>query len=170
MVCLFIVFGVIVQYCLSTPNFQAQQEVPLVCWFVVWAQKAWFWPLFAANCRFFTCTFRGSYWHLFNCSHSIVHVNLTLHWPGTPLHTWYTLVLYWLSRLQLCFVSLNLLIQISGDVVTLPDGTRTLVRCIILCGTFHAPAKCLFQTMSQFNRNFACPYCLHPGETVKTAH
>ena len=39
----------------------------------------------------------------------------------------------------------------------------------MLCGTFDAPAKCLFQNMSQFNGNFGCPYCLHQGETVKTS-
>lgn len=44
-----------------------------------------------------------------------------------------------------------------------------LLRCIVLIGTFDAPAKCLFQEFSQFNGFYGCPYCLSPGETVKTS-
>lgn len=43
------------------------------------------------------------------------------------------------------------------------------VRCLLLCGTFDAPAKCLFQSFVQFNGTYGCPYCLHPGKTVKTS-
>ena len=43
------------------------------------------------------------------------------------------------------------------------------VRCLLLCGSFDAPAKCLFQSFVQFNGSYGCPYCLHPGKTVKTS-
>lgn len=43
------------------------------------------------------------------------------------------------------------------------------LRCILLLGTFDAPAKCLFQEFSQFNAFHGCPYCLSPGETVHTS-
>ena len=49
------------------------------------------------------------------------------------------------------------------------NGSSRIVRCILLCGSFDAPAKCLFQNMSQFNGYYGCPFCLHPGETVKTS-
>ena len=37
-----------------------------------------------------------------------------------------------------------------------------------MCGSFDAPAKCLFQSFKivQFS-SYGCPYCLHPGKTVK---
>lgn len=44
-----------------------------------------------------------------------------------------------------------------------------LLRCILLLGTFDAPAKCLFQEFCQFNAFHGCPYCLSPGETVQTS-
>lgn len=43
------------------------------------------------------------------------------------------------------------------------------VRCLLLCGSFDAPAKCLFQCFVQYNGSYGCPYCLHPGKTVKTS-
>ena len=58
---------------------------------------------------------------------------------------------------------------IIGEPVTFSDGSTKTVHCIVLCGSFDAPAKCLFQDMSQFNGAFGCPYCLHQGEVVKTS-
>lgn len=61
-------------------------------------------------------------------------------------------------------------IPLTGVPVTVnskPKAIKT-VRCI-LCGTFDAPAKCLFQYMVQLNGSYGCPYCLHQGETVKTS-
>ena len=49
------------------------------------------------------------------------------------------------------------------------DGNDMRVRCLLLCGSFDAPAKCLFQSFVQFNGGYGCPYCLHPGKTVKTS-
>ena len=49
------------------------------------------------------------------------------------------------------------------------NGNSVKVRCLLLCGTFDAPAKCLFQSFVQFNGSYGCPYCLHPGKTVKTS-
>ena len=49
------------------------------------------------------------------------------------------------------------------------NGDSVKVRCLLLCGTFDAPAKCLFQSFVQFNGSYGCPYCLHPGKTVKTS-
>ena len=48
------------------------------------------------------------------------------------------------------------------------NQTVLTLRCILLFGTFDAPAKCLFQEFCQFNAFYGCPYCLSPGETVKT--
>ena len=48
------------------------------------------------------------------------------------------------------------------------DQERVL-HCILLLGTFDAPAKCLFQEFCQFNAFHGCPYCLSPGETVQTS-
>lgn len=58
---------------------------------------------------------------------------------------------------------------LTGEEVTFSDGTARVVRCILLCGSFDAPAKCMFQNMLQYNGAYGCPYCLHPGETVKTS-
>lgn len=55
-----------------------------------------------------------------------------------------------------------------GEEVTFSNGTTRVVRCILLCGSFDAPAKCLFQDMMQYNGAYGCPYCLHPGERLKT--
>lgn len=49
------------------------------------------------------------------------------------------------------------------------SGKNLLLRCILLLGTFDAPAKCLFQEFCQFNAFYGCPYCLSPGETVQTS-
>ena len=49
------------------------------------------------------------------------------------------------------------------------NGDSVKVHCLLLCGTFDAPAKCLFQSFVQFNDSYGCPYCLHPGKTVKTS-
>lgn len=35
-------------------------------------------------------------------------------------------------------------------------------------GIFDAPAKCLFQSLTQFNGYNSCPYCYHPGTLAKT--
>lgn len=67
--------------------------------------------------------------------------------------------------IKLCGFKINF--NFPGEQVTFSDGSTRIVRCILLCGTFDAPAKCLFQHMSQFNGTFGCPYCLHHGETVK---
>lgn len=48
-------------------------------------------------------------------------------------------------------------------------GEAKTVKCILLSGTFDAPAKCLFHNLVQFNGYFGCPYCLHPGTTLKTS-
>ena len=40
---------------------------------------------------------------------------------------------------------------------------------MLLNGVFDAPARCLFQNLVQFNGFYGCPYCLTPGETVKTS-
>ena len=53
------------------------------------------------------------------------------------------------------------------DSVKLPTGEIKTVKCILLSGTFDAPAKCLFHNVVQFNSYFGCPYCLHPGTTIK---
>ncbi|CAH3171347.1 unnamed protein product [Porites lobata] len=49
------------------------------------------------------------------------------------------------------------------------NGKNMLLRCILLLGTFDAPAKCLFQEFCQFNAFYGCPYCLSPGKTVQTS-
>lgn len=36
-------------------------------------------------------------------------------------------------------------------------------------GCFDSPARCLFMEMTQFNGYFGCPFCLSPGESVKTS-
>ena len=82
------------------------------------------------------------------------------------------LVPYVYKLLISCVVALLivlLLFFIIGEPVTFSDGSTKTVRCIVLCGSFDAPAKCLFQNMSQFNGAFGCPYCLHQGEVVKTS-
>ncbi|XP_044167373.1 uncharacterized protein LOC122951430 [Acropora millepora] len=56
----------------------------------------------------------------------------------------------------------------SGIPVKIKDEDR-LLRCILLLGTFDAPAKCLFQEFCQFNAFHGCPYCLNPGKTVQTS-
>ena len=53
------------------------------------------------------------------------------------------------------------------DSVKLPTGETKRVKCILLSGTFDAPVKCLFHNVVQFNGYFSCPYCLHPGTTIK---
>lgn len=50
-----------------------------------------------------------------------------------------------------------------------PISSGVKVRCLLLCGSLDAPAKCLFQSFVQFNGNYGCPYCMNPGETVKTS-
>ncbi|XP_068757460.1 uncharacterized protein [Montipora capricornis] len=55
-----------------------------------------------------------------------------------------------------------------GIPVKMKDEDR-LLRCILLLGTFDAPAKCLFQEFCQFNAFHGCPYCLSPGKTVQTS-
>ena len=54
-------------------------------------------------------------------------------------------------------------------MVEFANGETKTVKCILLSGTFDAPAKCLFQNMVQFNGFFGCPYCLNPGVTLKTS-
>lgn len=54
-------------------------------------------------------------------------------------------------------------------MVEFANGETKAVKCILLSGTFDAPAKCLFQNMVQFNGFFGCPYCLNPGVTLKTS-
>ena len=49
------------------------------------------------------------------------------------------------------------------------NDENLFLRCILLLGTFDAPAKCLFQEFCQFNAFYGCPYCLSPGETVQTS-
>ena len=44
-----------------------------------------------------------------------------------------------------------------------------LLRCILLLGTFDAPAKCLFQEFCHFNAFHGWPYCLSLGKTVQTS-
>ena len=61
------------------------------------------------------------------------------------------------------------IICFSGTLVNLPTGETKTVKCILLSGTFDAPAKCLFHNVVQFNGYFGCPYCLHPGTTIKTS-
>lgn len=58
---------------------------------------------------------------------------------------------------------------LTGEEVTFSDGTARVVRFILLWGSFDAPAKCMFQNMLQYNGAYGFPYCLHPGETVKTS-
>ena len=53
------------------------------------------------------------------------------------------------------------------DSVKLTTGETKTVKCILLSGTFDALAKCLFHNVVQFNGYFGCPYCLHPGTTIK---
>ena len=60
------------------------------------------------------------------------------------------------------------LLSSAGTPVSFKGATKTL-RYILLSGTFDAPAKCLFQEFCQFNAYFGCPYCLTPGEAVKTS-
>ena len=55
-----------------------------------------------------------------------------------------------------------------GTLAEFANGETKTVKCILLSGTFDAPAKCLFQNMVQFNGFFGCPYCLNPGVTLKT--
>ena len=56
----------------------------------------------------------------------------------------------------------------TGIPVKMKDEEQ-LLRCILLLGTFDAPAKCLFQEFCQFNAFHGCPYCLSPGKTVQTS-
>lgn len=56
---------------------------------------------------------------------------------------------------------------LAGTEVKINKTEKTL-RCLLLFGTFDAPAKCLFQEFFQYNAFYGCPYCLSPGETVKT--
>ena len=53
------------------------------------------------------------------------------------------------------------------DSVKLTTGETKTVTCILLSSTFDALAKCLFHNVVQFNGYFGCPYCLHPGTTIK---
>lgn len=52
--------------------------------------------------------------------------------------------------------------------MTIMDEDK-IIPCVVLFGTFDAPAKCLFQEFCQFNAFYGCPYCLNPGVTVKTS-
>ena len=64
---------------------------------------------------------------------------------------------------------LKFLLTLYIGVPISSDGNDMRVRCLLLCGSFDAPAKCLFQSFVQFNGGYGCPYCLHPGKTVKTS-
>jgi len=56
---------------------------------------------------------------------------------------------------------------LAGTEVKINQTEKTL-RCLLLFGTFDAPAKCLFPEFFQYNAFYGCPYCLSPGEAVKT--
>ncbi|XP_069108930.1 uncharacterized protein [Argopecten irradians] len=43
------------------------------------------------------------------------------------------------------------------------------VRGLLFNCVFDAPARCLFHNMVQFNGFYGCPYCMSPGESVKTS-
>ncbi|XP_033726096.1 uncharacterized protein LOC117315808 [Pecten maximus] len=43
------------------------------------------------------------------------------------------------------------------------------IRGLLLNCVFDAPARCLFHNMVQFNGFHGCPYCMSPGESVKTS-
>ena len=62
----------------------------------------------------------------------------------------------------------NFKFNVTGLPVKVNQKQKTL-RCILLFGTFDAPAKCLVQEFCQFNAFFGCPYCLNPGQTTKSS-
>lgn len=46
-------------------------------------------------------------------------------------------------------------------------GTLHSTKVYLTYGIFDAPAKCLFQSLTQFNGYYSCPYCYHPGTLDK---
>ncbi|XP_070549520.1 uncharacterized protein [Ptychodera flava] len=58
----------------------------------------------------------------------------------------------------------------KGMPLQVPEkNTNITVRVILLSAVFDAPARCMFMECVQFNGMYGCPYCLAPGETVKTS-
>jgi hypothetical protein len=48
------------------------------------------------------------------------------------------------------------------------DNEQILTKAFLICGTADLPAKSLVLNCNQFNGQFSCLKCLHPGETYKT--
>ncbi|XP_063425300.1 uncharacterized protein LOC134708578 [Mytilus trossulus] len=48
-------------------------------------------------------------------------------------------------------------------------GCKVVTQAYLICGTADLPAKSLVLNCNQFNGQYSCMRCVHPGETYKTA-
>ncbi|CAC5415126.1 unnamed protein product [Mytilus coruscus] len=48
-------------------------------------------------------------------------------------------------------------------------GCKVVTQAFLICGTADLPAKSLVLNCNQFNGQYSCMRCVHPGETYKTA-
>ena len=59
--------------------------------------------------------------------------------------------------------------MLTGLEVQLHDGQTISTRSALLSVHADLPAKAMLINMNQFNGQYACLYCYHPGETARTS-